>query len=77
MYGLIYMETVATFPRMIYVVSLVAVVVSFTLLAFVRLPIERPSDPIGSSDLDVEEDAAFEVVAGGLGQEFTPVDVGN
>jgi hypothetical protein len=67
MYGLIYMETVATFPRMIYVVSLVAVVVSFTLLAFVRLPIERASNSVGSSDHDVEEDAMLEAVAGGRG----------
>jgi hypothetical protein len=67
MYGLIYMETVATFPRMIYVVSLVAVVVSFTLLAFVRLPIEHASNSVGSSDHDVEEDAMLEAVAGGRG----------
>lgn len=58
MYGLIYTKTVATFPRMIFVVSLTMVLSSFLLLGFVRLPKD-----IDGVDVDVEEDveAASEV----------------
>jgi hypothetical protein len=41
MYGLVYMKTVATFPRTIFFVSVIVVTISLTLLAFVRLPEEE------------------------------------
>ncbi|KDR73680.1 hypothetical protein GALMADRAFT_251460 [Galerina marginata CBS 339.88] len=40
LYGLVYMKTVATFPRTIFFVSVASVAVSFVLLSLVRLPKE-------------------------------------
>ena len=37
------MKTVATFPRMIFFVSVLCVIISFIILAFVRLPDVTPS----------------------------------
>ncbi|KAL0570808.1 hypothetical protein V5O48_011144 [Marasmius crinis-equi] len=51
-YGVIYMKTVATVPRMIFFVSVLCVVISSLVLAFVRLPDTEESS---SDDEDVEE----------------------
>jgi hypothetical protein len=70
MYGLIYTNTVATFPRTIFAVSLMVVSCSFTLLAFVRLPKDTHGE-----DVDVEGDgeSASEVLQG----RETLVEVGD
>ena len=54
MYGLVYMKTVATFPRTIFLASVTMILISFTLLAPVRLPREPCTSGFGG---DVEEDA--------------------
>ncbi|KAG5643210.1 hypothetical protein DXG03_001328 [Asterophora parasitica] len=51
-YGLVYMKTVATFPRAIFILSMVTVILSVALLAFVRLPNEGRSATSGSSETD-------------------------
>jgi hypothetical protein len=76
LYGLVYMNTVATFPRAIFIVSIAIASISFTLLAFVRLPNER-RDLARSreGDDDVEEGAEIEVARDGLEREETLVDI--
>ncbi|KAF8236196.1 hypothetical protein L208DRAFT_1252513 [Tricholoma matsutake] len=79
MYGLVYMKTVATFPRTIFIVSLLMVSISFVLLAFVRLPKEhcnRTFDLATSRDDDIEEEAEDELDGSRLGREETLVDIG-
>jgi hypothetical protein len=77
MYGLVYMNTVATFPRAIFAVSIAMVTIAFMLLAFVKLPKERRDRGRSRDDDDVEEDAEPEVVGGVLGQEELLVDAGD
>jgi len=38
LYGIVYMKTVSTLPRTIFVVSMITIITSFVLLSFVRLP---------------------------------------
>lgn len=65
LYGLIYMKTVATFPQSIFIMSMVMVTISFTLMAFVRLPKERRAfDLARSRDNDDVEEAEPEIVQG-------------
>ncbi|KAJ8079128.1 hypothetical protein PM082_013416 [Marasmius tenuissimus] len=52
LYGVIYMKTVATVPRMIFFVSVLSVLISFVILAFVRLPDAEKSAAAGD---DTEE----------------------
>ncbi|KDR73681.1 hypothetical protein GALMADRAFT_251462 [Galerina marginata CBS 339.88] len=70
LYGLVYMKTVATYPRTIFFVTVATVVVSFFLLSFVRLP--KESDYRRESLADLEE-PELEVDATHL-QESTLVD---
>ncbi|GLB34576.1 putative major facilitator superfamily protein [Lyophyllum shimeji] len=56
MYGLVYMKTVATFPRAIFIMSAATVVVSFVLLTFVRLPKSTRSSPLESVSDDAEDE---------------------
>jgi hypothetical protein len=77
------MNTVATFPRAIFVTSMAIVSISVVLLAFVRLPKEHRGRAFGptrnhSSDGDVEDrpEADVEVVGARLGREETLVDIG-
>ena len=79
MYGVVYTNTVATFPRAIFIMSMTIVAVSFVLLTFVRLPKDRRDHSFvlaRSHGDDVEEDAESELVGGVLGQEETLVDTG-
>lgn len=66
LYGLVYMKTVATFPRAIFFVSVGTIAISFVLLSFVRLP----KDDRESLSTDVEE-----TESSALAQEATLVDV--
>ncbi|KAF8643895.1 hypothetical protein AX16_008911 [Volvariella volvacea WC 439] len=50
MYALVYMRTVATFPRTIFFVSVLSVAVSFVLLAFIRLPPEGAETEVETDD---------------------------
>ncbi|KAF5369159.1 hypothetical protein D9615_009966 [Tricholomella constricta] len=52
LYGLVYMKTVATFPRGIFILSMVTIMTSFALLTFVRLPKETRSGPSSGSESD-------------------------
>lgn len=56
LYGFVYIKTVAINPRVIFLVSVVTVSVSFFLLGFVRLPSEK--DYRRESIADVEEQEA-------------------
>ena len=48
------MNTVAVFPRGIFFVTVVTIVVSFLLLAFVRVPEEEESvDTVGGGDEEI------------------------
>ncbi|KDR68702.1 hypothetical protein GALMADRAFT_256506 [Galerina marginata CBS 339.88] len=59
LFGLVYMKTVATYPRTIFFVAVAAVTVSFFLLSFVRLP--KESDYLRQSLADLEEpDSGFD-----------------
>lgn len=55
-YGLVYTKTVAVFPRTIFLVTVLTAIVSFSLLALVRIP-----ENIGKSrgrltpDMDVDD----------------------
>ncbi|KAH9857150.1 MFS general substrate transporter [Lenzites betulinus] len=53
-YGLAYAKTVATFPKMLIVLCLSAVVLSSIFIAFVRLP----EEPVASGDVEEQADAA-------------------
>ncbi|KAJ7120490.1 major facilitator superfamily domain-containing protein [Mycena crocata] len=44
-YGLVYIKTVATFPRAIFFVSIASVVIALACLSLVRLPTELHTDP--------------------------------
>ncbi|KAK7054689.1 hypothetical protein VNI00_003152 [Paramarasmius palmivorus] len=67
MYGLIYMNTVATYPRTIFFVSVASVLISFIILAFVRLPAGTKPGTLS----DVEEQLLPE---GSTAREDTLVD---
>jgi hypothetical protein len=67
MYGLIYMNTVATYPRTIFFVSVASVFISFVILTFVRLPAGTKPGPLS----DVEEQLLPE---GSMAREDTLVD---
>lgn len=58
LYGLVYMKTVATFPRAIFAMTVASVVLSFTLFSLVRLPKDRPSSRVTNTDVDAEETSA-------------------
>ena len=66
-YGLVYMRMVAIFPRGIFVMTATILVISFLLLAFVRLP-KEPSRSRASGVVRSHEDAEFEVTGGELGR---------
>lgn len=70
LYGLIYMKTVAIFPRTIFFFTVLSIVVSYIFLNLVRLPKDR--ELRRQSTLDLEEEAS----AHGHGQEETVVGGG-
>ncbi|RDB23050.1 putative membrane protein C14C4.07 [Hypsizygus marmoreus] len=51
LYGLVYMETVASTPRAIFFVSMITIALSFTLLTLVRLPKEGGRDGLSGIGL--------------------------
>ncbi len=51
-YGLTYIKTVATFPKMIFVVAACAMTIAFIMLMFVRLPKE---EHVPSGDVEEQE----------------------
>ncbi|KAG5636197.1 hypothetical protein H0H81_008867 [Sphagnurus paluster] len=59
LYGLVYVKTVATFPRAIFIVSMVTIMLSYAFLLFVRLP--KDSSELNASDalLAVGEEGAL------------------
>lgn len=58
LYGLVYMKTVATFPRAIFAITVASVVLSFFLFSLVRLPKDRPSSRVTYTDVDAQETGA-------------------
>ncbi|KAF8077579.1 major facilitator superfamily domain-containing protein [Lyophyllum atratum] len=63
MYGFVYMKTVATFPRAIFILSMVTIIISSMLMSFVRLPKDVQSGTPGSdSDVLVLPDDADEEI---------------
>ncbi|KAJ7444922.1 major facilitator superfamily domain-containing protein [Mycena latifolia] len=50
-YGLVYIKTVATFPRAIFIVSVTSVIISFICLSLVRLPSDIRTDPEEASHI--------------------------
>ena len=70
-YGLVYMKTVATYPRTIFWVSVATVTTSFILINFVRLPSEREYRQENMTDLE-ERDPLLPQTS--HGQEDTLVD---
>ena len=74
MYGLVYMKTVATFPRTILLASVMMILISFTLLAPVRLPREPCTSGFGGGD--VEEDVDVRGRGDRLGREDSGTCVG-
>jgi hypothetical protein len=58
-YGLVYMKTVATFPKAIFLVALVSLVIAFISLSLVRLPEHHAqSDLEEVSHLDLPDHGA-------------------
>ena len=55
LYGLVYMKTVATFPRAIFAITVASVVLSFFLFSLVRLPKDKPSSRVTYTDVDADE----------------------
>ncbi|THU77812.1 MFS general substrate transporter [Dendrothele bispora CBS 962.96] len=51
-YGLVYMKTVATFPRTIFFVSVTSVFLSLVFISLVRLPDANVSPPDAEADID-------------------------
>lgn len=54
MYGLVYMKTVAVFPRTIFFVSLASTFISFVFLSFVRLPRSNGATELTLADTSEE-----------------------
>ncbi|KAJ3895723.1 major facilitator superfamily domain-containing protein [Lentinula edodes] len=54
MYGLVYMKTVAVFPRTIFFVSLASTFISFVFLSFVRLPRSNGAKELTLADTSEE-----------------------
>jgi len=67
-FGLMYMKTVATFPRAIFFVSVGAITISSVLLSFVRLP-KHAHETV---EVDVEYQESNEQT---LGRQVTLVDI--
>lgn len=59
-YGVVYIKTVAIFPRMVFFVSVAAISISYCLLSFVRIPKDDEYHRQSLVQVDLEEEGSNE-----------------